>query len=137
MTFELEGQEFMAISAGPYFEFNPSISLMVLCDSVEEVNMKWKALSEKGTELMPLAAYPFNKWYGWIQDRYGLSWQLMLAEGERTEQKIKINLLFSKDSNGKAEEALKYYMKVFKDAEIEALVPYEEGEAHSAKAKIK
>lgn len=137
VTFELEGQEFMAISAGPYFKFNPSISLMVSCDTVEEVNAKWKALSEKGTELMSLAPYPFSKWYGWIQDRYGLSWQLMLAEGDRARQKIKINLLFSKDSNGKAEEALKYYVEVFKDAEIETLVPYDEGEADSAKAKIK
>jgi predicted 3-demethylubiquinone-9 3-methyltransferase (glyoxalase superfamily) len=138
VTFELEGQEFMAISAGPFFKFNPSISLMVSCDTIEEVNAKWKALSEKGTELMPLATYPFSKRYGWIQDRYGLSWQLMLAEGEeRTGQKIKINLLFAKDSDGKAEEALKYYMKVFKDAEIKAMVPYEEGEAGSAKAKIK
>jgi predicted 3-demethylubiquinone-9 3-methyltransferase (glyoxalase superfamily) len=137
VTFELEGQEFMAISAGPYFKFNPSISLMVSCDTVEEVNAKWQALSEKGSELMPLAAYPFSKWYGWIQDRYGLSWQLMLEEGEQTGQNIKINLLFSGDSNGKTEEALHYYMKVFKDAEIGTMVPYEEGEAASAKAKFK
>ncbi len=137
VTFELAGQEFMAISAGPYFKFNPSVSLMVLCDTVEEVNAKWKALSENGTELMPLGAYPFSSWYGWIQDRYGLSWQLMIAEGERPSQKIQVNLLFSKDSNGKAEEALKYYVEVFKDAEVETMVPYEEGEADSARAKIK
>ena len=137
VTFELAGQEFMAISAGPYFKFTPAMSLMVSCDTVEEVNAKWKALSENGTELMPLAAYPFNSWYGWIQDRYGLSWQLMIAEGERTSQKIKVDLLFSKDSNGKAEEAMTYYVKVFKDAEVRAMVPYEEGEAGSAKAKIK
>lgn len=137
VSFELEGQEFMAISAGPYFKFNPSISLMVSCDTIEEVNSRWKALSENGTELMPLAVYPFSKWYGWIQDRYGLSWQLMLADGGPVDQKIKVSLLFSKDSNGKTEEALKYYTEVFKDAEITAMVPYEEGEAKSEKAKIK
>lgn len=137
VTFELAGQEFMAISAGPYFKFNPSMSLMVMCDTVEEVNAKWKALSENGTALMPLTAYPFSKWYGWIQDRYGLSWQLMLAEGKRSGQKIQVSLLFSKDSNGKAGEALHYYMEVFKDAEIVAMVVYEEGEADSPKAKIK
>lgn len=137
VTFELAGQEFMAISAGPYFKFNPSVSLMVSCDTVEEVNAKWKALSENGTVLMPLAAYPFSKWYGWIQDRYGLSWQLMLDDGERTRQKIKVNLLFSQDSDGKTEEALPYYVEVFKDAEIGAMVKYENGEADSASAKIK
>ncbi|WP_244998138.1 VOC family protein [Clostridium bowmanii] len=75
----MAGQQFNAISAGPYFKFNPSISLMVTCYSVEEVNTKWKLLSEGGTELMSLGEYPFSKWYGWIQDRYGLSWQLMLV----------------------------------------------------------
>ena len=64
INFELAGQEFAAISAGPYFKFNPSISLMVACNSVEEVNTKWSALSEGGTELMPLGEYPFSKWYG-------------------------------------------------------------------------
>ena len=137
VSFELAGQEFMAISAGPYFKFNPSMSLMVMCDTVEEVNVKWQALSENGTALMPLAVYPFSKWYGWIQDRYGLSWQLMLAEGKRSGQKIQVSLLFSKDSNGKAGEALHYYMEIFKDAEIVAMVVYEEGEAVSPKAKIK
>ncbi len=137
VTFELAGQEFMAISAGPYFKFNPSISLMVMCDTVEEVNVKWKALSEKGMALMPLAAYPFSKWYGWIQDRYGLSWQLMLTEGKSSGQKIQVSLLFSKDSNGKTEEAVHYYKEVFKDAEIVSMVGYEKGEANSAVAKIK
>lgn len=74
VSFELAGQRFEAISAGPYFKFNPSISLMVACETVEEVNSKWEALKEGGQALMPLGEYPFNKWYGWIQDRYGLSW---------------------------------------------------------------
>lgn len=43
VSFELEGQEFMAISAGPYFKFNPSISLMVSCSTIEEVNSRWNA----------------------------------------------------------------------------------------------
>ena len=58
VSFELAGQKFESISAGPIFKFNPSISLMVACYSVEEVNFKWKALSQGGTELMPLGEYP-------------------------------------------------------------------------------
>lgn len=119
VTFELDGMEFQAISAGPYFKFNPSISLMVACESVEEVNTKWEALSEGGTELIPLGEYPFNKRYGWVQDRYGLSWQLMLIENQETAQKITPNLLFSGDSCGEAEEALKFYTEIFENSEIE------------------
>lgn len=136
VSFELAGQQFEAISAGPFFEFNPSISLMVACYSVEEVNTKWKALSEGGKELMPLGEYPFSKWYCWVQDRYGLSWQLMLIDNAQTVQKITPNLLFSNEACGKAEEAIKYYTEVFEDSEIGTMSRYALGEAESPKAKI-
>lgn len=136
VNFELAGQPFTAISAGPYFRFNPSISLMVACYSIEEVNTKWKALLEGGTELMPLGEYPFSKWYGWVQDRYGLSWQLMLVDGGQTIQKITPNLLFSNESCGKAEEAVKYYTDIFEDSEIGFISRYGAGEAASSKAKV-
>lgn len=136
VSFELAGQQFTAISAGPYFRFNPSISLMVACYSVEEVNNKWKALSEGGTELMPLGEYPFSKWYGWVQDRYGLSWQLMLVDSGQAVQKITPNLLFSNESCGKAEEAVKYYSEIFEDSEIGIISRYGPGEAVSSKAKV-
>ena len=96
VSFELAGQQFKAISAGPYFKFNPSISLMVACYSVEEVNTKWNALLEGGTELMPLGEYPFSKWYGWVQDRFGLSWQLMLIDNGQDCSKDYTKLAFLK-----------------------------------------
>lgn len=134
--FELAGQPFDAISAGPYFAFNPSISLMVACYSMEEVNEKWNALSEGGEVLMPLDEYPFSKWYGWVQDRYGLSWQLMLMDNGQTVQKITPNLLFSNAVCGKAEEAVKYYTEVFENSKIGLVSHYEDGEATSPHAKI-
>ncbi|WP_066072520.1 VOC family protein [Neobacillus soli] len=136
ITFELAGQQFKAISAGPYFKFNPTISLMIACYSVEEVNTKWNALIDGGTELMPLGEYPFSKWYGWVQDRFGLSWQLMLMDKDETVQKITPNLLFSSDSCGKTEEAVKYYTEIFEDSEIEIINRYGAGEAMSSKAKV-
>ena len=136
VSFQLAGQEFSAISAGPYFRFNPSISLMVACYTAEEVDTKWKALSEGGVELMPLGEYPFSKWYGWVQDRYGLSWQLMLVDSGQTTQKITPNLLFSNNACGKAEEAVKYYSEVFQDSKVGIISRYGEGEAMSSRAKV-
>ncbi|MFK9091684.1 VOC family protein [Bacillus salipaludis] len=136
VSFELAGLEFMAISAGPYFKFNPSISMMVACSSVEEVNNKWDALIEGGTELMPLGEYPFSKWYGWVQDRFGLSWQLMLVDNDQTAQKITPNFLFSSDSCGKAEDAVNFYTEVFGDSEMGFISKYGAGEAVSSKAKV-
>jgi predicted 3-demethylubiquinone-9 3-methyltransferase (glyoxalase superfamily) len=136
VSFELAGQQFVAISAGPYFKLNPAISLMVACSDSEEVDKLWKALSEGGTELMPLGEYPFSKRYAWVQDRYGLSWQLMLTEGGREVQKITPCLLFSDGVCGKAEEAVKYYSEVFENSEIGWISRYGEGEAAASKAKV-
>ena len=78
--FSLNGTEFMAIdSAYPHkFNFTPSISLFCECESVAEINRLFGALVEEGMALMPLDDYGFSKRFGWVQDRYGVSWQLNL-----------------------------------------------------------
>jgi predicted 3-demethylubiquinone-9 3-methyltransferase (glyoxalase superfamily) len=77
VTIELSGREFMLISAGPLFKFNPSVSFLVACETKEEVDTLWEKLSEGGLPLMPLDKYPFSERYGWIQDKYGVSWQVV------------------------------------------------------------
>jgi predicted 3-demethylubiquinone-9 3-methyltransferase (glyoxalase superfamily) len=117
VSFELFGQGFMAISAGPLFTFNPSISFLVRCESEEEVDAYWRVLGEGGSALMPLDAYPFSKRYGWTQDRYGLSWQVMLVDRE-PDRRITPMLMFVGDACGKAEEAISFYTSVFRDASV-------------------
>jgi predicted 3-demethylubiquinone-9 3-methyltransferase (glyoxalase superfamily) len=136
VSFRLAGQRFEAISGGPIFQFNPSVSLMVACYSKEEVNAKWEALSDGGTALMPLDEYDFNKWYGWVQDRYGLSWQLMLMDEEQVNQKITPCLLFSDEACGKAEEAMRFYAEIFPDSSVGFISRYENQEGITPKAKI-
>lgn len=84
VSFEILGQDFMAISAGPLFRPNPSISFIVACDRKDQVDALWEKLGEGGQALMPLDTYPFSPRYGWMQDRYGLSWQLMLPPAEES-----------------------------------------------------
>ena len=67
VSFELSGQPFMAISAGPLFKFNESISFMVYCDTQAEIDSYWKKLS----------AVPAAEQCGWLKDKYGLSWQIV------------------------------------------------------------
>jgi predicted 3-demethylubiquinone-9 3-methyltransferase (glyoxalase superfamily) len=78
VSFELFGQPFMAISAGPMFKFNESISFMVYCETQEEIDFYWEKLT----------AVPESEQCGWLKDKYGLSWQItpsrldeMLASG--------------------------------------------------------
>lgn len=75
VSFELAGQSFMAISAGPLFRLNPSVSFHLKCKTRDEVDATFAKLSEGGKVLMPLGSYPFSDRYGWVEDRYGLSWQ--------------------------------------------------------------
>jgi predicted 3-demethylubiquinone-9 3-methyltransferase (glyoxalase superfamily) len=79
-TFQLEGQEFMALNGGPMFKFTEAISLFVKCDTQEEIDEKWEKLSAGGEKSR----------CGWLKDKFGLSWQIippvlgkMLADPDR------------------------------------------------------
>lgn len=137
VTIELEGQEFMLLSGGPFFRFNPSISFLVACSTKEEVDRLWGELSEGGTALMPLDEYPFSERYGWTEDRYGLSWQIMYFGETDITQRITPTLMFTGDQAGKAEEAINFYASVFRDSKIGDILRYSLGEEPDKEGTIK
>jgi predicted 3-demethylubiquinone-9 3-methyltransferase (glyoxalase superfamily) len=116
VSFELAGQKFMAISAGPLFKFNPSVSFHAKCGTREEVDALWEKLSPGGNILMPLDSYPFSERYGWLEDKYGLSWQVISAGGMEVKQKFTPVLMFVGSVYCKAEEAISFYASVFENA---------------------
>ncbi len=125
VSFNLLGIDFMAISAGPFFKFNPSISFIVGCETKEEVNRLWEKLSEGGKTLMPLDKYPFSERFGWIQDKFGLSWQLIFTHPEGDQRpRIVPALLFTNEVSGKADEAIRFYLSVFKDSKMGSKMTY-------------
>lgn len=123
-SFQLAGQEFMALNGGPEFSFTPAVSFFVLCETPEEVDGLWQALSQGGTALMELDQYPFSEKFGWVQDRFGVSWQLNLA---RMPQKIAPFLMFVGKQHGKAEEAIRFYTSVFPDSSVIHIQPFGPG----------
>ncbi|HEY4390455.1 MAG TPA: VOC family protein [Paenibacillus sp.] len=80
-VFTLKGQEFMCIDSNikHEFTFTPSFSIYVTCDTDEEVSRLYEQLSSGGSVLMPLSDYGFSKKFGWVADKFGVSWQLNLA----------------------------------------------------------
>ena len=80
-TFALAGQQIMCSDSFVHhqFSFTPSVSLFVDCADEAELERLYTALSEKGAVLMPLGEYGFSRKFGWVNDRYGVSWQLNLA----------------------------------------------------------
>lgn len=141
--FTLRGMPFMAISAGPLFEFNPSVSFMVNFDpsrdaqAREHLDALWSSLMDGGKALMPLDAYPFSPRYGWVQDRFGVSWQLILTdpEGEPRPDIIPV-LMFTGEAYGKAEEAGAFYRSVFEDSRAGQLVRYPAGMEHDREGTV-
>jgi predicted 3-demethylubiquinone-9 3-methyltransferase (glyoxalase superfamily) len=134
VSFTVWGQDFMAISAGPLFEINPSISFIVnfdpatIPDAAQALDRVWEQLADGGRPLMPLGEYPFSKHYGWIADRYGVSWQLILSDPEGDPRPTIVpSLMFTGQVCGKAAEASDHYISVFGDAERGQSVPYPEG----------
>lgn len=123
VEFEIEGMNFIALNGGPLFTFNPSISFFVNCPAKDEVNDLWADLSDGGTPLMPLDSYPFSERYGWIQDKYGLSWQVIYTD-DISERKIFPSLLFVGEVCGKAEEAITFYTSLFDGSAIDGFSRY-------------
>ena len=136
VSFELAGLPFKAISAGPYFTFNPSVSFLLNFDPQRDAHARdrldtlWSALADGGEALMPLDAYPFRPRYGWIRDRYGLSWQLNLcAPSGRPPPPILPLLMFTGEHCGKAEEAGIFYRGLFEGSQAGQTVRYPAGMA--------
>ncbi|SDC01641.1 Glyoxalase superfamily enzyme, possibly 3-demethylubiquinone-9 3-methyltransferase [Raineyella antarctica] len=133
INFELLGFRFIAINAGPEFSFTPAISFFVGFSTADDPQARehlqelWAALADGGEVLMPLSDYPFSPHYGWVQDKYGVSWQLILgnAEGDRRPPIVPC-LMFGHTAQNRAREALEYYASVFPDSHIGQLVPYPE-----------
>lgn len=134
VSFELWGCSFMAISAGPLFKFNPSISFMVNFDPAqdkdarERIDQVYNKLIDGGKALMPMDRYPFSERYAWVADQYGLTWQLILTDPEgEVRPPIIPSLLFVGDQCGNAEEATDFYLSIFKDSKRGEIARYPAG----------
>ncbi|EJL75460.1 VOC family protein [Chryseobacterium populi] len=126
MNIDLFGQKIMLLNGGPQFEKNPSVSFMVICETEDEVQKYWDQLLDGGMALMALDSYPWSKKYGWVQDRYGVSWQLFFGE-KQNDQKIVPTLMFMHENSGKAMEAMEFYTRTFPDSTIGNVLRYKDG----------
>jgi|AGTN01.2.fsa_nt_gi Uncharacterized protein conserved in bacteria len=127
---EMSGQKVMLLNGGDQFHPNPSISLMYLTTSESEVEGIYEKLSEGGSSLMPLDRYPFSPKYAWVEDVYGVSWQLYTGKAEDIIQKVVPTLMFVDKNNGKAQEAINFYTSLFPNSTHRGVLRYsgEEGE---------
>ncbi|MBI5857284.1 MAG: VOC family protein [Sphingobacteriales bacterium] len=130
---EIFGKRIMGLNGGPMFKINPSISLFVLCESIDETNAVWNKLVDGGSILMPIDKYFWSERYGWVQDKFGMTWQLSVVENDGDDPKITPSLLFTGKQFGKAEEAIKLYSSIFSNSSTDVIFHYPEGDANAGK----
>ena len=124
---ELGGFEMQLMSAGPYLTINPSISFLIICKTDSEVEELWQHLSSGGRVLMELGSYPFSDKYGWVQDKFGLTWQIILLDNQDVDHEIIPTIMFIGDNCGKTEEAIHFYKSIFRQSSIGEISRYGEG----------
>ena len=133
VLFELHGKDFMGLNGGPHYMFTPAISFFPNCESVQETDAMWSALIDGGKALMPIGKYPWSERYGWVQDKFGLTWQIMLCPTVEGKRKIMPSLLFTKNQFGRAEEATKFYSTVFAHSTTGTIERYPATDKHAGK----
>ena len=117
----------IGLNGGPMYKINPSISLFVTCQSNEEIEFIYHKLITGGSAMMPLDKYPWSEKYGWVVDKFGMTWQLKPPGA-----KIIPSLLFVGEQCGNARKAMEHYVSIFQDSKIETMDLYKEGETQPA-----
>lgn len=143
LAFTLAGQNFEALNGGPDFHFNSAFSLMVNFDSDQEkdpeayLRATWDHLKDGGKVLMELGEYPFSQLYGWVEDKYGLNWQLILTQpGNEMRPFIMPALLFSGPVYYQAQKAREFYLDVFAQSQPGPLLLYGSDDPYNQEGSV-
>lgn len=131
---EVDGFHLTLINSDDTYRPTPAISFILNFDPLmfdgdadaarAALDATWDALSDGGAALMPLGEYPFSPWFGWVADRYGVSWQLMLTRPEGEPRPFVIpQIMFANAVEGKAREAAELYTSLLPDAGVGTVIP--------------
>lgn len=130
----IDGFTISLFNGGDAFTPNPSFSLMLVFDPARNPDAEqalrhaWATLSREGKELMALGEYPFSPLYAWVEDKFGVSWQLITPGASQisTRPFVLPTFLFGPATQKPALAALNLYTEVFEDAKISTMIPYDE-----------
>ncbi|MEO6869356.1 MAG: VOC family protein [Ginsengibacter sp.] len=133
----VSGQSITLLDGGPMYKPTPSISFYYLCEDEQELNKIWNAFSAAGEVIMPVDKYPWSERYGWVTDKFGISWQLSVGTLNDAGQKITPCFMFSGEQCGRAEEAITFYSSVFNNPTIDRILRYQANESPNKQGAVK
>lgn len=118
----VSGQSITLLNGGPKYRPNSCISLFYISETGREVDHIWNSLTKEGSVIMPLDKYPWSEKYGWVNDKFGVSWQIALGKKGEVMQKITPCLMFTGKQCGHAEEAIQFYSSVFRISKTDGIL---------------
>lgn len=128
---ELDGQKLMLLDDGPPTKPTPAISFMVVHETAAGTEQCWKKLAAEGKALMELGSYPWSACYGWIEDKFGVSWQLITSQQDMAMQKFAPSIMFTGNNAGKAAAAIEFYTGLFPNASVRNVMKYNDDEGEN------
>ena len=134
---DISGHRFTLLDGGPKYRPDASISFFYICETEDEINRIWKALTKEGTVLMPLEKYDWSEKYGWVNDKFGVSWQFSLGKIKEVGQKITPCFTFTGKLYGRAEEAISHYSGIFKNSKADGILRYGKNEQPDKDGNVK
>jgi predicted 3-demethylubiquinone-9 3-methyltransferase (glyoxalase superfamily) len=133
---EVNGQSMTLLDGGPMYKPNPSISFYYVCETHDEIDRIWKAFTKEGEIMMAIDKYPWSEKYGWVADKFGVSWQFALGKISDVGQKITPCLMFTGIQYGRADEAIAHYSSIFKGSSVDGIMRYGTGMAPDEEGKV-
>lgn len=130
------GQSITLLDGGPMYQPNPSISFYYVCETNEEIDRTWKAFTKEGEIMMPMDKYAWSQKYGWVTDKFGVSWQFALGKVSDVGQKITPCLMFTGKQYGRVDEAIAHYSSVFRNSKVEGIMRYGKGQLPDQEGKV-
>lgn len=131
---DVAGRRFTLLNGGPLFAPNASISFFARVDAAAEADRLFAALAGGGEVLMPLGSYPWSERYGWVKDRFGVSWQVMAGRPPGGASIVPC-LMFAGPQHGRAEEAMRAWAAIFPEGRVTGVERYAAGEGPEGKVK--
>lgn len=128
----IDGQKLMLLNTGPETKPNPSISFMMGTENEELTKARFAKLSVNGKILMPLDSYAWSSCYAWVEDQFGINWQLYTGQTADSSQPIAPALMFTGIQAGKAAEAISYYTSLFPGSSVESILNYDESDGEDS-----
>ncbi len=122
----LDGFVMVLINGGPVFRPTPAVSFYLAFEQPDALEQAWQRLLEGGTVMMPLDKYDWSPRYGWLADRYGVSWQLSMGSRDTVHgSPVVPSLLFTGPVAGRAEQAIEHYTSIFPDSSITGILRHD------------